>query len=85
MRTTLTLDDDVAAALEQLRGSRKGSLKQLVNEALREGLKAMQAPPKRRKPFRTKSVDPGPPLIPWSDCTGELLARIEGENYRDTG
>jgi Ribbon-helix-helix protein, copG family len=38
MRTTLTLDDDVAAALERLRKSRDASLKDLVNEALRRGL-----------------------------------------------
>ena len=33
MRTTLTLDDDVAAILERLRKSRDASLKDLVNEA----------------------------------------------------
>jgi hypothetical protein len=37
MRTTLTLDDDVAAALERLRRSRRIGLKRLVNEALRRG------------------------------------------------
>src|SRR6516164_6557091 len=41
MRTTLTLDDDVAAILERLRKSRDASLKDLVNEALRRGLKDM--------------------------------------------
>jgi hypothetical protein len=38
MRTTLTLDDDVAAVLERLRKSRDANLKDLVNEALRRGL-----------------------------------------------
>ena len=33
MRTTLTLDKDVAAALERLRKARKASLKAVVNEA----------------------------------------------------
>ena len=37
MRTTLTLDEDVAAILERLRKSRDTSLKDLVNEALRRG------------------------------------------------
>ncbi len=41
MRTTLTLDDDVAAALERLRRSRRIGLKRLVNEALRRGLNDM--------------------------------------------
>jgi hypothetical protein len=41
MRTTLTLDDDVAAALERLRKTCNASLKDLVNEALRRGFKEM--------------------------------------------
>src|SRR5262245_39488776 len=44
MRTTLTLDDDIAAILERLRKSRDASLKDLVNEALRRGLKDMTEP-----------------------------------------
>ena len=38
MRTTLTIDDDVAAELERLRKARDAGLKDLVNEALRLGL-----------------------------------------------
>jgi hypothetical protein len=34
MRTTLTLDDDVAVQLERLRRARDANLKDLVNEAL---------------------------------------------------
>ena len=56
MRTTLTLDDDVAAALERLRGSREESLKVLVNEALRRGLKQLNKRPEQRHPFRTTTV-----------------------------
>jgi len=85
MRTTLTLDPDVVQALEQLRSTRKESRKQLVNEALRAGLKAIQKAPKRRKRVYTRSVDLGEPLIPWSDNTGELLDRLEGVWRRDIG
>lgn len=42
MRTTLTLDDDVAAELEHLRAQRRVPLKRLVNEALRAGLRALE-------------------------------------------
>ena len=56
MRTTLTLDDDVAAVLERLRKSRNASLKGLVNEALRRGLKDMSSRTKRRECLRTRSV-----------------------------
>jgi hypothetical protein len=37
MRTTLTLDEDVAALLERVRSQRSLGLKQAVNEALRRG------------------------------------------------
>jgi hypothetical protein len=53
MRTTLTLDEDVAATLGRLCKTREQSFKDLVNEALRRGLKQMDARPKRREPFRT--------------------------------
>ncbi len=38
MRTTITLDDDVAAALEQLRRDRSIGLSQAINELVRAGL-----------------------------------------------
>ncbi|HEX3537725.1 MAG TPA: hypothetical protein VHU15_13265 [Stellaceae bacterium] len=80
MRTTLTLDDDVAAELERLLKSRETSLKALVNDVLRRGLQEMTARPKHRKPFRTKSV-PGRLLIPI-DNIAEALALAEGEEFK---
>ena len=59
-RVTLTLDDDVAAAIERVRTTRDASLKDIVNDALRHGLNDLTAPPKRREPFRTRSVELGP-------------------------
>ena len=50
MRTTLTLDDDVAAALERLRRARDASLKDVVNEVLRGGLSELAARPPRALP-----------------------------------
>ncbi len=82
MRTTLTLDDDVAAALEQLRKTRKIGLKALVNELLRAGLSQASARPARRKPFRTRSVDLGRLRIGSLDNIGEALAIGEGERFR---
>jgi Arc/MetJ family transcription regulator len=38
MRTTLTLDDDVAAQLAWLREERKLSLRDAVNMAMRKGI-----------------------------------------------
>ena len=82
MRTTLTLDPDVAAALNRLRDSRKGAFKELVNRALREGLKSVEGKQKRRKPFRTPTVDLGPPLIETLDNVEEVLSLLEGELRR---
>jgi hypothetical protein len=82
MRTTLTLDDDVAAVLERLRRGRDASLKQLINEALRRGLKEMSGRPKRREPVRTRSVALGRVRIGGIDNVGEALAAAEGEIYK---
>jgi hypothetical protein len=82
MRTTLTIDDDVAVALERLRKSRDASLKVVVNDVLRRGLKEVSAPQKTRKPFRTRTVNLGKPLIENLDNIGEVLAFIEGDDHR---
>jgi len=82
MRTTLTIDDDVAVELERLRRTRDARMKDLVNDALRLGLREMTDRPKRKKPFRTRSFDGGRLLVASIDNIGELLAEIEGEWYR---
>ena len=82
MRTTLTIDDDVAAELEQIRRMRNAKHKALINEVLRRGLQAMAASPKKRKPFRTRSVDCGRLLIDSIDNIAEVLAFAEGEDFR---
>ena len=82
MRTTLTLDDDLAALIQRLRRARGTSLKDLVNEALREGLKRMAAPSRKRTRFRTESVDLGRCLLGNIDNVAEVLAVAEGESFR---
>ena len=73
MRTTLTLDPDVAAAVKRLRRIRNESLNKLINDALRRGLKQMSARAKPRQPFRTESIDLGRLLISGIDNIGEAL------------
>ena len=46
MRTTLSLDDDVAAELERVRQQRGVRFKEVVNDALRRGLRDMSARPR---------------------------------------
>jgi len=81
MRTTLTLDKDVAAVIERLRKTRRQSLKDLVNEALREGLKQMAAPRPKRGRFRTGSVDLGRCFLSNVDNVAEVLAAAERESF----
>lgn len=56
MRTTVTLADDVAAAVERLRRERSIGLSEAVNELARAGLVARDKPP---TPFLQKSHDLG--------------------------
>jgi hypothetical protein len=82
MRTTLTLDKDVAAIVERLRRTRRQSLKAVINEALREGLKHTAAPPCKPAPFQTHAVDLGRCLPGNVDDVAEVLAIAEGERFR---
>ena len=81
MRTTLSLDDDVAARIEQLRRVLDKPLKEVVNEALRRGLAGMHEP---RPPatYRTKPVDLGRCRLPNVDDVASALAAAEGEAFR---
>jgi hypothetical protein len=81
MRTTLTLDGDVAVQIERLRRERDTSLKAVVNDVLRRGLRQVDEPPKKRKPFRTQASRLGPPLIDI-DNVWEAIALAEGEDYK---
>jgi hypothetical protein len=82
MRTTITLDDDVAASLKRLEKRRGLKFKALVNEALREGIKCLVAPPKKRGVFRTRSVDLGSCRAGNVDNVADLLAVAEGESFK---
>jgi predicted CopG family antitoxin len=80
MRTTLTIDDDVAMELERLRRERDKSLKDIINDVLRRGLREMRARPKR-EPFRTTVQDMGAFLVKV-DCVAEAIASAERENFK---
>jgi hypothetical protein len=82
MRTTLTLDDDVAVRLERQRKQRGQSFKAIVNDVLRAGLDALGQSPRRAPRFRTKGFDLGPSLVGSLDNVEEVLSRAEGEDHR---
>lgn len=78
MRTTVTLDDDVAKALEQLRRERGLGVSAALNELVRRGLAAAQPPAAR---FRQRTSTMGPARVPLDDI-GEALDLLEGEARR---
>jgi len=83
MRTTLTIDEDIAVQLQRLRRSRNRGLKQIVNEALRRGLKQMSEEEEEpRGNYQTRAVDLGRCLIGSIDDVAEVLAIAEGEDFR---
>jgi hypothetical protein len=55
MRTTVTLDDDVAAAVEQLRRERGVGVSEAVNGLARAGLTVK----KSKRPFRQRTTSMG--------------------------
>ena len=53
----------------------------MVNEALRQGLNEMATPPKRSKPYQTRTVSLGRCLVGSLDDISEVLAVAEGEDF----
>ena len=82
MRTTLPLEDDVAARVRKVIESRRVSLKSVVNEALRRGLDVMEHPPAEASPYRIRPRSLGRCLVPDLDSVAQVLAHAEGENFR---
>jgi hypothetical protein len=80
MRTTLTLDPDVAAKARKGAAKLGKTLKEVVNAALRIGLDEVLKPP-AAKAYRTKPRPLGLRRGLSYDNIGELLARGEGEDY----
>jgi hypothetical protein len=82
MRTTLTLDADVAALLKRVARSRKARVKDTVNEALRRGLEALTKPVEKAKPYRVRPWSLGGSLVGSLDNVEEVLSRVEGDGHR---
>ena len=72
----------MAAMLDRLRRSREESVKKIVNEALRQGLRQMASPTRARRPFRTKSVSLGTCLLGNVNNISEALAVAEDESFK---
>ena len=82
MRTTLTLDDDVAAKLKAESRRAGRPFRDVVNETLRRGL-ASRRVTSQRQPFRVETRDLGevkPGLT--LDNVAELIEQVEGAAFR---
>jgi len=77
VRTTVTLADDVAAAVEKLRRDRGIGLSEAVNDLVRSGLTAT---PQRRS-FVQRTHDLGSDRIDVSNV-GELIETLDGPAAR---
>jgi hypothetical protein len=82
MRTTLTLEDDVAARLERVMEKRRQTLKAVVNDALRAGLDVLDKARPATTPYRIRPFNLGPSLVGSLDNVEEVLSRVEGEDHQ---
>jgi len=80
MRTTLTLDDDVAARLREQAERTGQPFRQVVNDTLRAGLQASAAA-EPREPYRTQPMSLG--LMPGInyDKAMQLADELEDEAF----
>ncbi|MBW3603623.1 MAG: ribbon-helix-helix domain-containing protein [Actinobacteria bacterium] len=77
MRTTITLDADVARAVEEARRERGVGVSEIVNALARRGLARSEAEP---RPFHQNVSAMGRPRLPLDDIE-ETLAILEGDAH----
>jgi hypothetical protein len=78
MRTTLTLDEDLAKALREKAYRTGAPFKEVVNRAIRAGLEQADKP-RQTKPYKCKSFSLGyPPRTDLDQALG-IADRLESE------
>lgn len=82
MRTTITLDDDVAARLEQIRKERGQSFKATVNELLRVGIVHANPAAETPKEYETPVHHGTRLLVDNVDNVADVIAVAEGERFK---
>lgn len=78
MRTTVTLDAEVAAAVEQLRRKEHIGVSEAINTLARRGLLVEER--QSRKPFRTPTYPLGIKID--ISCVADALEQIEGPEFK---
>lgn len=79
MRTTLTIDDDLADVLERRRRKSGQPFKQVVNAALRQGLEADLRPLEKKVVTRPIAMGLRPGIDP--DRMNQLADELEAEEF----
>ena len=82
MRTTVTIDDDVAAKLQaEMRRQRSQNFKQILNDVLRRGL-LVRRELAAAKPFRVRARRMGKVQGLNYDNVSEMLESLEGSEHK---
>ena len=81
MRTTLTIDDEVAESIERLRDRERLSLREAVDRLLRAGLQVVEMKP-AAQPYRAETFNMG--LKPGIDPSrlNQLLDELDVEEFK---
>jgi metal-responsive CopG/Arc/MetJ family transcriptional regulator len=82
MRTTVTLEDDVAAALARIEKQEGTSPKEVINTAVRELVARRARRSRAAARYVTPAVDLGACLVGSLDDVGDALAHAEGDDFR---
>ena len=80
MRTTLTIETDIAAAIERLRKERDMSLKEVINQALRAGLSVISQKDQKEQeeePYVMQTFRCGKPAVQNIDKTWDIIEAYE--------
>ena len=78
MKTTLTIDDDLARELREKAHQTGAPFKEVVNKAIRAGLEQIDKP-KQTKPYKCKAYSLGYPPSADLDHALNLADRLESE------
>jgi len=81
MRTTLAIDDDILDKAKAIAASQNTPFRLVINEALRAGLDKVEEP-RKTSVYCTTPHKMGLKAGKNLDNIQELLAQIEGEDYK---
>lgn len=80
MRTTVTLDDDVFKLLRRLQAQRACSLRDVLNDVLRDAL--TRRPTKSKTRFVVQPFEVRRAVVASVDDVAAALAHAEGDDFR---